>query len=119
MLAQTERDDRIEHLLEVMTDVYAFILEAKDIKKMELHEKTLAIMAQQTTECAYFIRTYSTYTNFGMSVFVSQLAKSNCFSPKESGSLKMPSRILTARLNNTRTSSGSSTWHFNNELSSR
>ena len=54
ILAQKERDDNIGRLLETMSDVYTFVLEADPVKKVESHKRILAAMTQQTVECAYF-----------------------------------------------------------------
>ena len=65
VLAQKERDDNICRLLETMSDGYAFVLEAKPVEEMESHKPILASIAQQTVECAYFIREYAANQNFG------------------------------------------------------
>lgn len=68
MLEQKERDDNISHLLEVITDIYAFVLEAESIK-IESHRKILVVMVQQTTECSYFIRQYASNASFSRTLF--------------------------------------------------
>jgi hypothetical protein len=70
ILNQRERDNKVDHLLEVMADSYAFVLEAEPVKKIESHKRIVAVMAQQTTECAYFIREYAMNTNFSVSLSV-------------------------------------------------
>jgi len=56
-----------------MTDVFEFVLAAEPLKVMEVQEKTksgdkiisiLVAMAVQTSECAYFIRTYAEKKSF-------------------------------------------------------
>ncbi|KIM90604.1 hypothetical protein PILCRDRAFT_1868 [Piloderma croceum F 1598] len=64
IVAQTDRDDCITRLVEVMDDIYLFVQEAEPVKKIKSHGRIVALMAQQTTECAYFIRDYATNKNF-------------------------------------------------------
>ncbi|KIM79211.1 hypothetical protein PILCRDRAFT_74639, partial [Piloderma croceum F 1598] len=64
ILAQVDRDNHIVHLVEVMDDVYSFVKEAEPIKRIESHGRIIALMAQQTTECAYFIRDYAMNKSF-------------------------------------------------------
>ncbi|KIM75554.1 hypothetical protein PILCRDRAFT_669545 [Piloderma croceum F 1598] len=64
ILAQVDRDSCIVRLVEIMDDVYSFVKEAEPIKKIESHSQIIALMAQQTTECAYFIRDYATNESF-------------------------------------------------------
>ena len=66
ILAQVDRDEGIVHLAEVMDDAYSFVKEAEPIKKIESHGRIILLMAQQTTECAYFIRDYTTNKGFCM-----------------------------------------------------
>jgi hypothetical protein len=70
IITQMDRDDCIVHLLEVMDDVYFFVHEAEPVKKIESHGRIVTLMAQQTTECAYFIRDYAMDKNFCMSTSV-------------------------------------------------
>jgi hypothetical protein len=113
ILTQKERDDNIARLLEVMVDVYAFVLEAEPVKKLESHKQILASMVQQTTECAYFLREYATNTSFSMSVFAHQTAKLDHFPHSQANaSLKTSFQVPMTRSSSTRTSSGSSRWHF-------
>jgi hypothetical protein len=51
-----DRDDSILRLVESMDDVYSFVKEAEPMKKIELLDRIIELIAQQTTECAYFIR---------------------------------------------------------------
>jgi len=67
VLEQIDRDDRIRHLVEVISDVFAFVKDANEVKKIASHGRILVVMAQQTTECAYFIRDYA-MKGFCMSV---------------------------------------------------
>jgi hypothetical protein len=66
ILAQTKRDQRIQDLVGMMDDIYAFITAADSLKKIESHKVILARMAQQTVECGYFITSYAQDRNFGM-----------------------------------------------------
>jgi len=59
-----DRDDCIIHLIEVMDDVYSFVKDAEAIRKMESQSRTVALIAQQTIECAYFIRDYAMRKSF-------------------------------------------------------
>jgi len=64
ILAQVDRDCCIIRLVEIMDDVYSFVKEAEPMKKIESHGRIIALMAQQTTECAYFIRDYAMNKSF-------------------------------------------------------
>ncbi|KIM86900.1 hypothetical protein PILCRDRAFT_815342 [Piloderma croceum F 1598] len=64
IIVQADRDDCIVHLVQVMDDVYSFVKEAEPMKKIESHRRIVALMAQQTTECAYFIRDYAKIKSF-------------------------------------------------------
>jgi hypothetical protein len=54
-----------------MVDMYAFMGEARPVEKIKSHAKILAVIAKQTTECAYFIQKYAETKGFGMSFVVS------------------------------------------------
>jgi len=62
-----------------MDDVYSFVKEAEPMKKIESHRRIVALMAQQTTECAYFIRDYAKIKSFCMSSSVLKSEESHCF----------------------------------------
>jgi hypothetical protein len=64
ILAQVDRDSCIVRLVEIMDDVFSFVKEAEPIKKIESHGRIIELMAQQTTECAYFIRDYAMNKSF-------------------------------------------------------
>ena len=70
MLAQKDRDDAIDHLVEVMSDVYSLIHEAESLVYIESHKQILGVLTQQTTECGYFIRDYAINKNFCMPIFI-------------------------------------------------
>lgn len=59
VLAQKARDQAIDHLVEVMDDVYSFVQEADAFQNIESHKPIIMVLTQQTTECAYFIRDYA------------------------------------------------------------
>jgi hypothetical protein len=67
VLNQKERDENLGHLLEMMADAYAFVLEADPVKKIESHKHIVAMIVQQTTECSYFIREYAMTQSFSTS----------------------------------------------------
>jgi hypothetical protein len=69
ILAQVDRDNGIVHLAEIMDDILSFVKEAEPVKKIESHGRIIALMAQQTTECAYFIRDYATNKSFCRSAY--------------------------------------------------
>jgi hypothetical protein len=73
ILAQVDRDSHIVGLVEVIDDIYSFVKEAEPIKKIESLGRVIALMAQQTTECAYFIRDYAMTKSFCMSPFTLHL----------------------------------------------
>jgi hypothetical protein len=117
-LAQRDRDNAVNHLLEVMADVYAFVLEADSVKEIKSHERILAVMVRQTTECAYFIREYAMNKSFSMSASAFKRTKPHHGShPQSNASLKMSFRTLTTKLSNTKINSRSSTRRFKNGLS--
>lgn len=64
VLQQIERDRKIDRLVNTMNDVYAFVHDAEPLKAVKCHESTLACMAQQTTQCAVFIRDYVKHKDF-------------------------------------------------------
>ena len=60
-----DRDEKIKDLVSTMADMYAFMHEAQPVEKIESHKKILAVVAKQTTECAYFIQEYARIKGFG------------------------------------------------------
>ncbi|KAF9461836.1 WD40-repeat-containing domain protein [Collybia nuda] len=76
MIDQTNRDDSIKELLAVLNGVYDFLEEASQLEsinkliakteglRFDAQVKILALLAQQTTECAHFICAYAADTNF-------------------------------------------------------
>ena len=68
ILDQTDRDKNVKQLLEVMNDVYSFVNEAELVKeRVESQKRIVALMVEQTIQCAYFIRDYSADIHFGTS----------------------------------------------------
>ena len=66
MLAQKDRDQTLLSLMQMVSDIYAFVLAADELKAIESHEKILLQMSEQIVECAYFIRDYiSLNENYG------------------------------------------------------
>jgi hypothetical protein len=67
-LSQTTRDAAINDLTETMSDTYAFLCEAGQIKQFKSQADILIVMAKQTEECAYFIHGYAETKSFCTSV---------------------------------------------------
>ncbi|TDL14446.1 hypothetical protein BD410DRAFT_833076, partial [Rickenella mellea] len=63
ILAQSDRDDRIQQLYEIMDNVYAIVIQA-ETSEIESHKKVIGCMVRQTTECGYFITSYAKNKNF-------------------------------------------------------
>ncbi|GJJ10753.1 hypothetical protein Clacol_004981 [Clathrus columnatus] len=61
-------DQSILDLFETLDSVYKFIEDATEIKKHPSYERILTSLAQQTVECAYFIRDYANKKNFWIRV---------------------------------------------------
>ncbi|KAH7928957.1 WD40 repeat-like protein [Leucogyrophana mollusca] len=47
-----------------MSEAFTFIQEAEPLKKVESHRKVIALITQQTIECAYFIQAYAASRSF-------------------------------------------------------
>jgi hypothetical protein len=75
VLAQKDRDDAVDHLVEVMSDVYSLVHEAESLTDIESHKRILGVLTQQTTECGYFIRDYAINKNFCMAIYIYKLLK--------------------------------------------
>ena len=63
-----DRDNKIQDLINTISDMYAFMREAKPVEKIKSHAKVLAAIVKQTTECAYFIQEYAETKRFSMSL---------------------------------------------------
>ena len=61
---QKNRDDAINRLARTMSDVFAFVEDAETLKRVEANVKTITLLTQQVTECAYFITEYTKQRNF-------------------------------------------------------
>jgi hypothetical protein len=64
VIAQDRRDRRILDLLEIMDNVYALVLDAGPLKKIQSQKHAVEMLVKQTTECAYFISHYFNTPNF-------------------------------------------------------
>ncbi|THH21102.1 hypothetical protein EW146_g406 [Bondarzewia mesenterica] len=66
VLAQKDRDENIETLLKTMNDMYEFVNsnEVRSLSRIQAHKQVLARMAQQTTDCGYYICSYAREKNF-------------------------------------------------------
>ncbi|TDL20643.1 hypothetical protein BD410DRAFT_871159, partial [Rickenella mellea] len=65
IVAQGDRDDRIQRLYKIMDDVYTNVIEAES-SRIESHTQLIAVMSRQTIECGYFITSYAKNKNFWM-----------------------------------------------------
>ncbi|KAG2363197.1 hypothetical protein BDR07DRAFT_1282899 [Suillus spraguei] len=64
IIAQVDRDDAVLELLKKISEVYSFITQDKMLHKISSMRDILAIISQQTRECANFIKNYSETKNF-------------------------------------------------------
>ncbi|KAG2365664.1 hypothetical protein BDR07DRAFT_625260 [Suillus spraguei] len=64
ILAQTERDDSVQSLLEKLEQVYVFMSQDDTLSKIPSQRTIVERIAQQTLECARFIRDYSERKSF-------------------------------------------------------
>jgi hypothetical protein len=64
MVDQKNRDKHIIHLAITMTDVFSFVNDAEPLKAIKAHIKTITLLLQQVTECAFFITAYAKQKNF-------------------------------------------------------
>ena len=67
-LAQVERDEHMRDLLEAMNNAYAFVTAAESLETLSSRPAVIESLAQQTTECAYFISDYAAQQSFGESI---------------------------------------------------
>ncbi|KAF9058769.1 hypothetical protein BDP27DRAFT_1453783 [Rhodocollybia butyracea] len=58
VLAQMQRDANILALIDIMDDIYSFVMEAEPLRQIESQHKVMICIAQQTTECGYFVSAY-------------------------------------------------------------
>ncbi|KAF9061868.1 hypothetical protein BDP27DRAFT_1300736 [Rhodocollybia butyracea] len=58
VLAQMQRDKNILALIDTMDDIYSFVKEAEPLRQIESHKRVMICIAQQTTECGYFVSAY-------------------------------------------------------------
>ncbi|KAG2159003.1 uncharacterized protein EDB93DRAFT_1100061 [Suillus bovinus] len=64
ILTQAERDKSINDLLKKLDEVYGFITQDDNLSKVESMRDVIGKIAQQTLECARFIREYSETKSF-------------------------------------------------------
>jgi hypothetical protein len=64
ILAQAERDQSVHSLLQKLNQVYGFITRDDNLSKIESMHDVVGKIAQQTLECARFIREYSETKSF-------------------------------------------------------
>ena len=64
ILAQADRDQAVDDLLKKLEEVYGFMTQDKTLDQIESMHNVVAQIAQQTLECARFIRDYYETKNF-------------------------------------------------------
>ncbi|KAG2112309.1 uncharacterized protein F5147DRAFT_684598, partial [Suillus discolor] len=64
ILAQAEHDESLQRLLQKLDEVYGFITQDDNLSKVESMHDVIGKIAQQTLECARFIREYSETKSF-------------------------------------------------------
>ncbi|KAG2113852.1 uncharacterized protein F5147DRAFT_787911 [Suillus discolor] len=64
ILAQAERDESVDRLLQKLDEVYGFITRDENLSKVKSMHDVIGKIAQQTLECARFIREYSETKSF-------------------------------------------------------
>jgi len=64
ILAQAGRDQAIDGLLKKLDQVYGFMTQEKTLGQISSMRNIVGQIAQQTLECARFIRDYSETKNF-------------------------------------------------------
>ena len=115
VLDQTDRDKNVKQLLEVMNDVYSFVNEAELVKeRVESQKRIVALMVEQTIQCAYFIRDYSADIHFGTTFpYFCKEINSNWSQENVCGTTRC--QTLTARSRNSKTISERSKGHLTTE----
>jgi hypothetical protein len=69
ILAQTERDQSIQSILERLGEVYTFMSQKDTLSQISSKRRIAGRIVQQTVECAHFIRDYSKKKSFGESSY--------------------------------------------------
>jgi hypothetical protein len=64
LVDQKNRDEQIIHLAATMRDVFSFVHDTEPLKAIKAHIKTMTLLIQQVTECAFFITEYATQKDF-------------------------------------------------------
>ena len=72
-LAQVERDAHMKDLLKSMNYAYDFVAATESLQTIKSRSVIIENLAQQTTECAYFIRDYAAQQSFGKSFCASTI----------------------------------------------
>ncbi|KAF4612891.1 hypothetical protein D9613_011113 [Agrocybe pediades] len=71
---QIERDEKVERLGVIMTDLYTYIQDGIEMDKIITYQKTLDKVLTQTTECAYFIADYRKVKLFAQRAVVNMVS---------------------------------------------
>ena len=65
---QMQLDAGVKDLAQAMANLFSWVQETKGLDhKLELFRETIGLMAQQATECALFIKNYTSRGFLGMS----------------------------------------------------
>jgi hypothetical protein len=64
LVDQKNRDKRIIQLAATMKDVFSFLDDAEPLKAINTHIRTMTLLLQQVTECAFFITGYAKQKDF-------------------------------------------------------
>jgi len=68
------RDEKIERLIQIVGDLYIYLLDGVSIQKILTYKTTLERVLSQTSECAYFIGNYQELKPFGWSSFALRMS---------------------------------------------
>jgi hypothetical protein len=64
IIAEFDRDKKINHLVEIMNEAFVFVKEAEPLRRIASHRWILVQMMEETIQCAHFIHGYSKHSNF-------------------------------------------------------
>lgn len=64
-LEQIDRDKHVQHLLQSMNQAFALVTTAQALKVIDTRPAIVRQLAQQTMNCALFIRDYADQQKFG------------------------------------------------------
>ena len=59
-----DHDDRIVHLVDVMTDAIAFVDTVDALSRIQARREAVLSLIQQVTECGYFVTSYTQQKRF-------------------------------------------------------